>query len=277
MNNTIREAEYGIQLNGGNASISNNHISGCNWGISLSTIEVFGGSFPSFPKVEKNLITENNNGIGIFLNSRFRPGEIPPIISNNTISKNKIGVFLRESNFISPTLIFNNIHDNIDYNIFLDSSTQNSINATYNWWGTTDIQAINQSMYDFKNDFNLGTVNFDPFLTGPKPQAMPNLNTPIPTPISSATPAITPTPTPTLTPIISQSLAPLVTSTPTTSITPIPTQNSSPTPNTTTSNPPSPTPSTQELTTMATVIAIAATSFIILAIIFKRKPKTNQQ
>jgi hypothetical protein len=34
----------------------------------------------------------------------------------------------------------------------------------YRTWGTTDTQAISQSIYDFNDDFDLGTVDFDPFL-----------------------------------------------------------------------------------------------------------------
>ena len=70
----------------------------------------------------------------------------------------------------SPTIIYNNLHDNTDYNIQLDQSTENDVVATYNWWGTTEISAINQTIYDFNNDFNLGTVIFTPFLIEPNPE-----------------------------------------------------------------------------------------------------------
>jgi hypothetical protein len=103
----------------------------------------------------------------------------------------------------SPTIIYNNIHNNSEYNIQLDEETGNHINASYNWWGTTDISAINQKIYDFKYDFNLGTVSFIPFLTEPNPQATPDtfVSTPVDVPSSSppspsppSTPATTPTP-----------------------------------------------------------------------------------
>ena len=75
-----------------------------------------------------------------------------------------------------------------------------NVNATYNWWGTTDTQAINQTIHDNKNDFNLGTVEFVPFLTAPNPEAMPNPNAPIPTP-----PAPTSTQSPSASPKVSRS------------------------------------------------------------------------
>ena len=49
--------------------------------------------------------------------------------------------------------------------------TTNNIDATNNWWGTTDPQAINLSIRDYKYDFGLGTVSFVPFLTEPNPEA----------------------------------------------------------------------------------------------------------
>ncbi|MEJ2244444.1 MAG: hypothetical protein P8X87_07990, partial [Candidatus Bathyarchaeota archaeon] len=38
-------------------------------------------------------------------------------------------------------------------------------------WGTTDIQAINMTIHDYKFEFDLGRVNFCPFLTEPNPEA----------------------------------------------------------------------------------------------------------
>ena len=64
--------------------------------------------------------------------------------------------------------------------------------------GTKNAQTINHSIYDFKNDSNLGKVNFVPFLTDPNPQAIPNSNSPTSTP--SPIPSQTQNPTPSLTP-----------------------------------------------------------------------------
>jgi hypothetical protein len=54
------------------------------------------------------------------------------------------------------------------------NSAQYDFNATYNWWGTTDVQVINQTIHDYKNDFNLGNVTFEPFLTEANPSAAPD-------------------------------------------------------------------------------------------------------
>ena len=69
---------------------------------------------------------------------------------------------------------------------------QTTATAKNNWWGTTDQQAINQTIYDSNDDFNLGTINFVPFLNSPNPQA-PSLNMPIPTSNPSSSPTSKPT------------------------------------------------------------------------------------
>ena len=40
-----------------------------------------------------------------------------------------------------------------------------NVNATYNWFGTTDIESIRLTMNDFNRDFALGNVTFIPFLS----------------------------------------------------------------------------------------------------------------
>ncbi len=176
-NNHITGGDTGISCNG-YALISDNNISGCTSGIQLYPIQVLGGTSNAYPLIERNLITYNTYGIKITLSSRSEPGTLAPTIQNNTIAHNAVGIYVYIGNYDgTPTIIYNNIHDNSDYNIQLGEDTENDIDATYNWWGTTDVSAINQSIYDYKNDFYLGTVNFVPFLTEPNPEEM---STPIP-------------------------------------------------------------------------------------------------
>jgi hypothetical protein len=75
----------------------------------------------------------------------------------------------------------------------LDAS--NNIDVSNNWWGTTNTTTISQSIYDFNDDFNLGTVSFQPILTSPNSNA-PAPPTPTPTPEPTSTPTLTPAPTP---------------------------------------------------------------------------------
>jgi hypothetical protein len=213
-NNTVRNGE--ISFGGGTtsafATISNNSIHGggiggvgyayivdntisdCVEGLALNTAVVFGGSEPAYPTVMRNLITQNNYGIHINLFARYEVGTLVPLITNNTISQNSVGVYLTESQYgASPTIAYNNFEDNANYNVYLDQSTPNNVNATYNWWGTTDMVLIGNSIHDSKNDFTLGTVTFLPSLTTPNPQALP---APIATPIPAPSVAPTQEPTP---------------------------------------------------------------------------------
>lgn len=172
---------YGISIGGGSASILGNTIYGCQNAVALSPVEVMGGTFPVNATVEMNLLTNNSRGVSVFLDSRFSYGTESPTIVNNTISENSIGVYLVVSNVISPFLKGNNIENNSNYNVYAASGSTGNVDASKNWWGTTDPQAINQSIYDFKDNFNLGTVNFVPFLTEANLQAIPNPNAPMPT------------------------------------------------------------------------------------------------
>ena len=135
--------------------------------------------------IERNLVT-NSNGSAIDIAFANNVG-CSMTINNNTITDSAVGIQLH---YGYPQLISNNnIYDNT-INFKLDNN--HSFNCTGNWWGTTDQQAIGNSIYDFKYDFTLGTVNFVPFLTSPNPQATPNPNAPIsslsaqPTPSNSS-------------------------------------------------------------------------------------------
>jgi hypothetical protein len=159
----------GISLFLANATVSGNTISGSSAGITAYTDFSGYGWFNCTSLIEGNLIIGNGNGIVISEQQGSTMGS--PIVQNNTITKNDVGIYLTWIGIAgpSPTILNNNIYNNSNYNI--KSSLSNDINATYNWWGTTDTQAINQTIYDFKNDFNLGTVTFVPFLTEPNPEA----------------------------------------------------------------------------------------------------------
>lgn len=146
--------------------------------------------------IEKNIITGNYKGIDI--NSPNSLGS--SVIRDNLIVNNSIGIVIE--NLYSPIILNNNIYGNSylygtnGYNMELQVHASNIVNATYNWWGTTDAQAIKQSIYDSKNDSSLGTVNFVPFLTSPNIQApsFPTLTTtPNPTiaPSTSNPPTVT--------------------------------------------------------------------------------------
>lgn len=129
--------------------------------------------------IESNLIIKNADGI------LLERTDDNATIQDNTIAYNQVGIKAPTN---SETLTGNNFEDNTQYNVQAGSD---SVNAQNNWWGTTSQSAISQSIYDSKNDFNLGTVTFVPFLTAPNPQA-PSINSTIATPTQNSTPSPTP-------------------------------------------------------------------------------------
>jgi parallel beta-helix repeat protein len=165
---------------GGNALISRNSV----FGWDSDGISIDGGS----PIVEGNVVTNNKGGF------RVDWSRSSPVIRNNTIAKNLGGIRLLNGPW--PVIVNNNIYDNTNYNLYLHTDNvvgnpEHDVSATSNWWGTTDVAKINQSIYDFNDNFNLGKVNFVPFLTAPSPGAPP---------IPSSNPSPTPSPSPTLSP-----------------------------------------------------------------------------
>jgi parallel beta-helix repeat protein len=115
-------------------------------------------------------------------------------IQSNTITGNKIGIQYPTS---TGTLKNNNIFNNTKNNFVLDASQD--FDATNNWWGTTDTQAISQTIRDYKDDFNLGTVNFVPFLTSPSSSAPSSPNSQA-TQSPATPPPVTPTSSPSTNP-----------------------------------------------------------------------------
>jgi hypothetical protein len=64
----------------------------------------------------------------------------------------------------------NNIYDNGFYNIKSQIPFGQDLNATLNWWGTTNTTEIGASIYDYYKDYNLSRVLFEPILTSPIPE-----------------------------------------------------------------------------------------------------------
>jgi hypothetical protein len=163
-NNSVTSNSLGIRCGSNNyATISDNIISNCRTGIRID------GGYGGAPTIEHNLIINNNGdinsgggGVQVF------GSNIRPLIRNNTIVRNTVGFSMMYSP--TPTIMFNNVYDNNQYSVYVYTGS-GAINASYNWWGTTNTAAINQSIRDFKNDFNLGIVDFVPLLNELNPQA----------------------------------------------------------------------------------------------------------
>ena len=150
--------------------------------------------------IQRNLIINNQDGIVTGLSGHVLYGlpthshPFKVTIQNNEITQNANGIAIRNENTNSQnidytlTITNNNIENNRNYNFYL--SSQLSVDVPNNWWGTADTAAIDQTIYDFKEDFSLGTVNYTPILSHPDPQA-PSANVQLPVPQTA-----TPTPLP---------------------------------------------------------------------------------
>ena len=185
--------EGSIESNGNKDHIVDNVLTGPGNGYGVRT---------GFAVVERNLITNYDDAI-LFWIAAF------PTIRNNTISNNVNGISVLgyDRGSYSPQIYLNNVHNNSGFNINLQTYERHptgDINATNNWWGTTNTQTITQAIHDSNDDFNVGTVIFEPILTQPNPQALPNAQplstipeiTPMPsnpeTPVPSENPTLTP-------------------------------------------------------------------------------------
>ncbi len=192
INNTIvgNGCQFGMTATQ-TAYVANNIISSCWSGIKAADSATIVGNviFNSYDTgivSESNQVTISNNYIADNRHYGIVGGGI---IQKNTIANHQIGI---KDPFSSITLSYNNILNSSQNSIYLSGTYD--IDATNNWWGTTDTQAINQTIYDFKRDFNLGTVNFVPFLT--EPVVIENGDvTPLPT-ATTATPTVEPTVSP---------------------------------------------------------------------------------
>jgi hypothetical protein len=166
-----QQSYAGIQLSENtNAIITGNVITGT---YDQACIVVNDGS----PIIQRNLIQYGN---GLYFGAMSTLSN--PTIQNNTFSFCREAILSATGSSGSTSLLYNNFVNSSQYNIYWAQTTD--LNATLNWWGTTDHSAISTAIHDFNNDFSSGRVNFVPFLTQTNPQA--------PNPVDVLTPTVTP-------------------------------------------------------------------------------------
>jgi hypothetical protein len=130
---------------------------GC--GISLNTTNA--GQITYFPiyEITDSVITNNTVGaVGTFGN-----------IKGSTIANNsQIGVCIIS---VDEEITQNNIYGNGVFNVVNNVPfTVKNVNATRNWWGTTNKTLIETSIYDYYEDYNLSIILVEPLLTSPIPE-----------------------------------------------------------------------------------------------------------
>ena len=114
--------------------------------------------------------------------------------------------------------IFSNYNSTGGYLQNIHITFLENLSLSNNWWGLTDVSAINQTIWNFKNDTtHLGIVSFTPFLN----QSI--LNAP-------SVPTVIPVPTPPPSPIPGSSSSPSIATTSTSSDVATPPSSASETP-----------------------------------------------
>lgn len=88
-------------------------------------------------------------------------GDDDATITYNDIKKNGKGIYLEKAEPLKVT--WNNFKDNKQYNIAMADSTS-GVDASDNWWGTTDTLKIEKKFFDKRMDANLGLITYEPFL-----------------------------------------------------------------------------------------------------------------
>ncbi len=131
------------------AAVTNNQIYDCGTGLYSDA-----GATADDIQIVGNLVINNTVGMSVWTVGN---------VHDNTIAENSIG--LTCAGFKELIVTHNNFQNNTKYNVKI--LHLQDLNAPDNWWGTTDASAIDQSMYDKKNEELLGRVNYIPFLTSP--------------------------------------------------------------------------------------------------------------
>jgi subtilisin family serine protease len=145
----------GIQLYYSGSLLKNNIVSNNYIGIQFTNHDVLGDR--EFVIIGNQII--NNSGDGI-----YGLQDTNATISHNDIYGNENGIDI-VGTYTTPNINFNNIYNNSNYNVLMKYNNYEDVNAQNNWWGTTDAVEIENKLYDYYDDTNLGKVIYNPFAT----------------------------------------------------------------------------------------------------------------
>ncbi|KKL86255.1 hypothetical protein LCGC14_1946560, partial [marine sediment metagenome] len=166
ISNNIAGTGGGIYLSDWATFINNsiiNNTAGTGGGISLS------GRGATFIKNKFINNTAHDDGGGIYLIG-FQPSEEVFFYSNDIIN-NYASIGKGGGIYVTglPIISYNNIYNNTPYDIYNSNPLETPVNATNNWWGTTNVIEIQEHIYDWYDDASLGIVAYTPYTDGTKP------------------------------------------------------------------------------------------------------------
>lgn len=234
--NYIYDCQFGV-LSQGRGSITNNLFRDNYWAVSLDSMRTY------------DTITNETNRV----------------VQNNTFIENYYAIGAGYQLTVTSGIAYNNFINNVKaLQGGASFGVPVTLNVTRNWWGTTDLSAINGMM-----DTQSATVNTQPILTALNPNAPSSTYNP-----TVATPTSTPSPTPSPSPSASPTAQPAATTS--TQPTPVPTSqqpgnpvtSNSPAPTTTT-----PTPTIPEYPQIIIVIGLIAALALVTLVYTKKNKK----
>ncbi len=130
---------------------------------------------PCWMFIEHNTIVGNKSGISArnsianiafndisdneFYGIWLREG-VDARIAYNDMTKNGKGIYLYKAQAVK--ISYNNIYDNIEYNMAMAEDNPADIDATDNWWGTLNTAEISAKLFDKSSDQSLGRITFEP-------------------------------------------------------------------------------------------------------------------
>jgi hypothetical protein len=162
-------------VNGGGVVVSGTNITGFQYGIRIQGNYYVGGT--GF-HLQDNFIVDCD--IAVICDSQDDPQILDNEFKGNSIAVliNQGFVLLNGNDFMKNTEC---IHiegpctPTAHQNNFISTgqwawwhASRDSVDATENWWGTTDPDSIATLIYDHEDNSSLGLVQFEPFLTSPR-------------------------------------------------------------------------------------------------------------
>ena len=177
-------AYNGIHAHGGSVTVSHTEFARNGVGISFKKEE----ETPDAPwfgkesnmKITHNVFAGNKGGIGFrnsnaeILHNEIRENKFfgiwpkensNAVVKYNEITENLKGVYLYQAKGL--TLEYNNIYDNRSYNVAIAEAQDFPVNATNNWFGTTDSEKIAELLFDKNDDPELAEIEIEPVLDKP--------------------------------------------------------------------------------------------------------------
>ena len=165
---TIRDSEF-VKNGVGISFKSEEETPGVPWFGKRSRIEISGcliarnkggiGFRNSSGTIEHNEIRDNKF-FGVFAKENS-----DVVVRYNEITGNRKGVYLYQVKGLR--LEYNNIYDNRDYNIAPAEAQDFPVDAPHNWFGTRNLAAIAETIFDHAEDPELGEVLIAPVAEEP--------------------------------------------------------------------------------------------------------------